>query len=145
MNAIEVLFQEPAVRAIGWALLHFIWQGALIGLLAAVALRLLRGSDADVRYVVSAIALALMATLPIVTAVQTYATATAANTVTMSGPASAAAPVIDRIESSPAAFAAAQLAPGAEEMSARVGFPALGSRFDVEPLLPIFLLVWLAG
>jgi len=60
MTAIETLLREPAAQAIGWALLHFAWQGTLIGILAAIALRLLQRSAADVRYVVSAIALAMM-------------------------------------------------------------------------------------
>src|SRR5687767_1660490 len=72
MSGIEQLLQEPVAQAIGWALLHFVWQGALVGILAAVALALLRRSAADVRYVVGAIALAVMATLPLVTAVQSY-------------------------------------------------------------------------
>ena len=31
MNAIEHLLQQPAAQAIGWALLQFVWQGALVG------------------------------------------------------------------------------------------------------------------
>ena len=72
MTAIETLLREPAAQAIGWALLHFAWQGTLIGILAAIALRLLQRSAADVRYVVSAIALALMGTMPLVTGWQAY-------------------------------------------------------------------------
>lgn len=60
------------IEAIGWALLHFVWQGAVVGGLAAVGLWLLRRSAADVRYVVGAVALSLMATLPIVTGIQAY-------------------------------------------------------------------------
>lgn len=67
---IDNLLREPVTDAIGWALVHFVWQGAAIGLVAAVALRLLRHSAADVRYVVAAIALAVMATWPAVTVVQ---------------------------------------------------------------------------
>ena len=67
---IESLLREPVTDAIGWALVHFVWQGAVIGLVAALALRLLRHSAADVRYVVAAIALAVMATWPVVTVVQ---------------------------------------------------------------------------
>ena len=33
MTAIEHLLQQPAAQAIGWALLQFVWQGALVGLL----------------------------------------------------------------------------------------------------------------
>src|SRR5215217_5492455 len=80
MSAIEPLLQEPVAQAIGWALIHFIWQGALIGGLAAIALVALRRSAADVRYVVAAIALTLMATMPIVTAVQTWRTVSSART-----------------------------------------------------------------
>ena len=53
---------QPAAQAIGWALLQFVWQGALIGALTAVTLVALRRSAADVRYVVSTIALCLMLT-----------------------------------------------------------------------------------
>ncbi len=36
MSAIEqTLLQQPAAQAIGWALLQFVWQGALVGLLSA--------------------------------------------------------------------------------------------------------------
>ena len=68
MTAIEQLFQQPAAQAIGWALLQFVWQGALVGLLSAIALVALRRSAADVRYVVATIGLSLMLTMPTVTA-----------------------------------------------------------------------------
>ena len=52
-DEIETLLQQPAAQAIGWALLQFVWQGALIGGLTALALAALRRSAADVRYVVA--------------------------------------------------------------------------------------------
>ena len=72
MTAIETMLREPVIQAIGWALVHFFWQGTLIALIAAAALRALRHSAADVRYVVAAITLCVMATLPVVTGVQVY-------------------------------------------------------------------------
>src|SRR5215831_12342931 len=72
MAAIETWLRQPAAQAIGWTLLQFVWQGALVAGLAAGALAALRPSAADVRYVVSSIALALMLTLPVVTGVQRY-------------------------------------------------------------------------
>jgi beta-lactamase regulating signal transducer with metallopeptidase domain len=72
MTAIETMLREPVIQAIGWALVHFLWQGTLIALIAAAALRALRHSAADVRYVVAAIALCVMATLPVVSGVQAY-------------------------------------------------------------------------
>ena len=79
MNAIDQirLLQEPAAQAIGWALLQFVWQGALVGALSAMALFALRRSAADVRYVVATIGLTLMLTMPVVTAVQSWRTMSA--------------------------------------------------------------------
>jgi beta-lactamase regulating signal transducer with metallopeptidase domain len=71
-NAIELLLQQPAAQAIGWALVQFVWQGALIGAVTAVALLSLSRSAADVRYVVATIGLSLMLTMPGVTAVQAW-------------------------------------------------------------------------
>ncbi|MFL6278864.1 MAG: M56 family metallopeptidase [Vicinamibacterales bacterium] len=72
MSAIDHLLREPAAQAIGWALLHFIWQGTLVAGLTAIALACLRNGAADIRYVVSAIGLSLMLTLPAVTASQLW-------------------------------------------------------------------------
>ena len=72
MTAFEPLLEYPLTQAIGSALLHFVWQGALIACLTALALSALRRSAADVRYIVASIGLALMLTLPVVTAVQRY-------------------------------------------------------------------------
>ena len=73
MIAIDEMLQQPFGQAIGWALLQFVWQGTLIAMLTAAPLAALRRSGADVRYVVSTIALAVMLTTPVVTVVQTLA------------------------------------------------------------------------
>src|SRR5919109_3892366 len=78
MSAIELMHQ-PAAQAISWALLQFVWQGALIGALTATALAALRRGAADVRYVVATIGLTLMLTMPIVTGVQSWRNATIPN------------------------------------------------------------------
>ena len=75
MSAIQSLLHQPAAQVMGWALLHFVWQGALVGGLTAIALAALRSSAADVRYVVSTIGLSLMLTLPAVTATQLWRSA----------------------------------------------------------------------
>src|SRR4051812_6268924 len=74
MAAIETLLRQPAAQAVAWALLQFVWQGAAIGAITALALFALRRSASDVRYVVASIGLALMLTLPVVTGVQKYQT-----------------------------------------------------------------------
>src|ERR1700681_3641736 len=70
MSGTETLWATPAVQAIAWALVHFLWQGALVGLATAGTLSLLKKSSAAVRYAVTAGALLLMVALPIATAVR---------------------------------------------------------------------------
>ena len=47
--------------AIGWSLLHFVWQGLLIGWAASLALQLLRNARPQARYAVACGALLLCA------------------------------------------------------------------------------------
>lgn len=56
------------MNAWGWALIHFLWQGALIALALSVALRVCRSRGPEVRYALACAALALMALAPPVTA-----------------------------------------------------------------------------
>ena len=70
MTMIDAMLQQQVAQAVGWALVQFVWQGALVGVVTAVALASLRRSAADIRYVVSTSALALMLTLPVVSVVQ---------------------------------------------------------------------------
>ena len=61
------LFTEPLVQSIGWALVHFLWQGTLIAGLAAAILGALRGGRSSARYAIGCAALALMLTAPVAT------------------------------------------------------------------------------
>ena len=56
-----------SIQALGWSLLHFVWQGALIGAGLFLALLALRRASAQARYVVSCTALLLLALAPLVT------------------------------------------------------------------------------
>ena len=68
MNALTELFSSSAAQRIGWALIHFLWQGAAVALVLAVMLSLLRNRSPQARWIVSCAALALMAALPVATA-----------------------------------------------------------------------------
>lgn len=57
----------PWIRPIGLTLLHALWQGLLIGALAAIALRALRQSSAQSRYATACIALAACVAWPALT------------------------------------------------------------------------------
>jgi Zn-dependent protease with chaperone function len=135
MHAVETILSGPAAQAIGWALLHFVWQGALIGLLTAITLRLLRRSAADIRYVVSTVALSLMFTMPAVTGVQRWR----ADTIDLPGVATLQSDA-GRVAQDPGpAIVAADRQPAAALPDAR----ALLSGF--ESWLPVFVMGWLCG
>ena len=52
--------ERPAAQALGWTLLHFVWQGALLGAGAYALLRALRSAPASTRYVIGVATLGAM-------------------------------------------------------------------------------------
>ena len=65
MTTLPFLFTSPWVDRLGWTLIHFLWQGALIAALVAMARPFARKPPA--RYVLACIALAAMTLAPFVT------------------------------------------------------------------------------
>jgi beta-lactamase regulating signal transducer with metallopeptidase domain/uncharacterized GH25 family protein len=59
--------ERPLVEAIGWSLLHFVWQGLIVAALSAVGLTLLRRFSSHVRYFFLCGGMGVMAICPIVT------------------------------------------------------------------------------
>ena len=53
------------IEAAAWTLLHFLWQGTVVGLLVSFHLRFMR--QASTRYVVACLAMLLMLVLPLAT------------------------------------------------------------------------------
>lgn len=62
------LFDPQSIHVIGWTLVHFLWQGALIGAGVGVASRLLRRYEASWRYGVACAGLLAMTLSAVVTA-----------------------------------------------------------------------------
>ena len=56
------------VQIAGWVLLHFLWQGTLLAIVAAAALRFCRLGSSSLRYVVACLALGAMLAAPVLTA-----------------------------------------------------------------------------
>ncbi|MBO2011459.1 M56 family metallopeptidase [Hymenobacter negativus] len=63
MTTLENFVSPALTRALGWTLLHSLWQGALVAAVLAGALLLLRRQRAEVRYVASAGALGMVVAL----------------------------------------------------------------------------------
>ena len=62
---------DPLVQSIGWALIHFIWQGALIGGATALVLRAIGGHNVTLRYGVACAGLVLLLLAPLSTVFNT--------------------------------------------------------------------------
>lgn len=58
---------HPLVHALGWTLLHFLWQGALVAILLWCVLGALSGRSSQTRYAAACFALELMVILPLAT------------------------------------------------------------------------------
>ena len=53
MHAIQILLARPETERLGWVLLHFVWQGAMIAALSAIAFAILRRGSANLRYLIA--------------------------------------------------------------------------------------------
>jgi beta-lactamase regulating signal transducer with metallopeptidase domain len=151
MNAIEPLLHQPAAQAVGWALLHFIWQGAVVGVFTSIALLALRRSAADVRYVVATIGMALMLTLPVVTGFQKWQVSRVSSHRDATAVGSSSLDVRTG-QSSPnaSAQASANPAPAGHDMFAAAPavfaqLPRIATVSRVEPVLPMLFFAWLVG
>lgn len=67
MNSLEMLLSKPLFQALGWALVHFIWQGTVVAILYAGLATRLRRRTASVRYSIACAAMLLMLMLPVAT------------------------------------------------------------------------------
>lgn len=119
----------PMTQAVGWALVHFLWQGTLVALGLAAGLSLLRSRSSSARYTASVGALALLLALPVATALRSYPESSRVSSVP-SVVSAVASPV-----SQPSAPAAAEI----------LTAPAPTLRERLQPYLPSLLSVWLAG
>jgi HEAT repeat protein/beta-lactamase regulating signal transducer with metallopeptidase domain len=144
-----------ATQALGWALVHFVWQGALMALALAGLLRLTRRADAGTRYLLSVGTLGVMLALPVATAVRAYRSAT---TDFWTAPAAAHVPTarplpavrqepratgaVDR-PAGPAPDASASPSPPGDVPPFTAPRPTLGER--LEPLLPTCVVIWFVG
>ena len=68
----SALFSGPIAHAIGWALVHLLWQGVLVAGILAAALALMQKQSANARYLAACGALVLLVALGVATAIHVY-------------------------------------------------------------------------
>ena len=144
MSVTDHLLREPAAQAVGWALLHFVWQGTLVAGLTALVLACLRRGAADIRYVVSAIGLSLMLTLPVVTAMQLLRS-DADHGFRLKAEAPGKAEVTHDSMQRPASSERAIVVPPATRMASVPSRSRLVDSVQIEPWLPMLVSAWICG
>jgi beta-lactamase regulating signal transducer with metallopeptidase domain len=142
-------FRGPLFQAIGWALVHFLWQGVVLAVVLRAALGALRRAPASTRYGVACAGLVLMAAAPVAVAVSALRAGPPARAAAAPAPAP---PVYPAQTASPADAGAARPAyspsafpsmTDAEESGVRGLLARAGER--VAPWLPLVVLAWIAG
>lgn len=117
-------FMEFLVVPLGWTLLHFVWQGLLIGLLHEAAIRFIGSTKPERRYAVSLAGLLALALAPLITFGILWANADAAGSL----PADATAAV-----------------PTSPLLATAQGDEAAAPLLTLDTWLPFIVLVWLTG
>lgn len=125
LAALTVLADAPAVVALGWTLVHFLWQGLVLGLVFALAHRSARRGSPALRYWIGMATLAAMLLSAVVTFSVVYE------------PASASASISQAVGSGSGA-AAMTIAPEAATLWTWL-------RAVLEPLVPWTVAGWLIG
>lgn len=121
------------VQIAGWVLLHFLWQGSILAILAASVLGCSRRASPNVRYVVASLTLGAMLAVPLLTA---FVLASESPQVMLGSSLS--------LSNAPSSF----VARGAAFEAARIAQEAIASttRINVlEPYFPVIVSLWLLG
>jgi beta-lactamase regulating signal transducer with metallopeptidase domain len=121
------------VQIAGWVLLHFLWQGSLVAIVAVTVLRFCRLGSSNIRYVVACFALAAMLAAPLMTAYVLAAQSAPATFRSASALVDAGRSVAER----GATLEGLRIAQ--EALAKSAGFSAL------EDYFPLIVAVWLAG
>jgi beta-lactamase regulating signal transducer with metallopeptidase domain len=128
------LLTGPIAQAIGWALLHLLWQGAIVAGILAAVLGLLPRRAANLRYLASCTALALLPLLAIATAIRAYEQPAVVAAAPLSIMAAATAPA----ETATTTLASPAQAPTTAQRLRSAAVAARG-------VLPYIVLAWLVG
>jgi len=72
MSILQQIFSEQFIHALGWTLVHSLWQGALIGMIVALAMVFLQKFTARLRYFIYSISLFVLVGVAVVTFVSSY-------------------------------------------------------------------------
>jgi beta-lactamase regulating signal transducer with metallopeptidase domain len=138
MKELETVLGNPFFQRLGWALLSFLWQGALVAALLAAADVALRGRRATVRYAVGCAAMVLMLAMPLATFLRHRPEA-----------GNSWSALAARVPEAPGSGSRAQGLSPADRRAVAAVFSganlAAAIRRDADSLTPFFLAGWILG
>ncbi len=124
----QLYFSEQLIHALGWTVLHSLWQAALVALLVLLILRSFRGLSALYRYWIAFSGLIFTLLTSVVTFLQYYRSGSAVHVIVQSGTPSVSGP-----------GAAPEVSLAAESFS----WSAVSASLDA--YLPLVVAAWLLG
>ena len=156
MNALMQWGGHPVVHRLGWTLLHFLWQGAVIAGLFAVAQTGLRRRSSNARYLTGCLALAVMLAAPVLTFIALGAERTVPATLAASGTQSSPASQPALFETGGPPVLDGQSGQGGQHGQHRAQIPPPPNpqsairnpqflRLQPEKFIPGFVLAWVLG
>jgi HEAT repeat protein/beta-lactamase regulating signal transducer with metallopeptidase domain len=137
-----------ATHALGWALVHSLWQGTALAVLLGIGLALTRPAAARTRYTLSALTLAAMLVLPVATGLRLYAPPVVAGAAAVSSYSQTAAPVEQSAtvhQSQPPEASAASAPEHVVTQTERQSPRIVQLRAFLEPALPWLVVLWVVG
>ena len=145
MKSFETILSPTFLDALGWALMHFLWQGTGGAVLLAITLKLLRGRSPSIRYAAACAALMVILLMPVLTTWDLWSSPASADGITADEALLASAP--DRELSASAVRGHLKVT---ENKAASTNSPqqrVLRQPFTdrLESLLPWLLMAWALG
>jgi len=142
MGILENILSQQMIQKLGWTLIHFLWQAILVALVLAILLRELRKSNANLRYMIICMSLALIVLMPVATIQLVRVSAPDTATIHLSSVASdtsytGAKSVMEIPVGEPAGHPGDVGAPGTSLTDRVTG--------ALEPALPYIVLGWFVG
>lgn len=150
MTPVQLLLSGPISHALGWCLVHFVWQGLVVACALACILARMRRSSANARYAVLFSGLLLMAALPVITMAKALPSAHADGM--PSDSVTPPAPTVGKVaapgghpspESAIAVVATAAAVAHSRLPNVGLWKTQIAARLD--PVLPWMASIWLAG
>jgi beta-lactamase regulating signal transducer with metallopeptidase domain len=124
---------DPWIRITGWTLIHFVWQGGLLAVVTATALRLCRRSPSETRYAIACAGmLAMLASLGVTAAL-------------MSAPDLSQATVGREVPAVSGPDTTQTMPRTADHEAASFANRAAGTALAIDAWLPAVVWAWLAG